>query len=99
MDYAKTNTEFQAALAAYDPPEGLAEESAAAINTAKARASVVDQSAGVFNALRSAEGLDGESLALLVGAAYLISAGGWYGLGAAATEVLVTRGPELAALE
>lgn len=99
MDYAKTNTAFQVALAAYDPPEGLAEDAAAAISAAKTRVSIVDQSAGVFNALRTAESLDGESLALLVGAAYLISAGGWYGLAADATEVLVTRGPELAALE
>lgn len=91
MTYARTNHDFQNALAAYAP----AADEAAAINAAKARTSVVDQAVAVFGALGAAPALDQAGLALLLGAAHLIQESNWHDMASAAGELITARAGEL----
>ena len=93
MTYPTDIPSFRAALLAYAPAEDHAE----AIYTAQAAGSPVVQAVDVFNALRAAVDLDQPGLALLLGAAHLIAAGGWHGLAGDAAGVLATRVGELEA--
>ena len=75
MTYPTSIPDFRNALLAYEPDEATSE----AIYTAQAQASPVVQAVDVFNALSGAVDLDQPGLALLLGAAHLIAAGGWHG--------------------
>jgi hypothetical protein len=92
MTYPTDIPAFRDALMAYEP----AEDHAAAIYAAQAKPSPVVQAVDTFNALREAPDLAPAGVALLVGAAFLISAGGgWHGLAIEAATVLATRAGEL----
>jgi hypothetical protein len=97
MAYPKDIPAFRDALLAYSAPAGEIEEKVA---EAQAQASVVVQAVGLFNALkgRVAEmqaADDRAGLRLLAGAAHLIAANAWHGLGGEAFDV---RDQALAAL-
>lgn len=92
MPYPKDIPAFRDALMSYTP----AEDHEAAIYAAQAKASPVVQAVDTFNALREVPNLAPDGVSLLVGAAFLISAGGgWHGLASEAATVLATRAAEL----
>jgi hypothetical protein len=95
MAYPDTIPAFRDALLAYAPVEDHAE----AIYDAQAQASPVVQAVRVFETLKAVPDLTQDGLALLLGAAHLIAAGGWHGLAGEAATVLASRAPELAAPE
>lgn len=91
MSYPDTIPAFRAALLAYDPAEDHAE----AIYAAQAHPSPVVQTVRVFEALKGAPDLTQPGLALLLGAAFLITSGGWHGLSGEAATILAQRAAEL----
>lgn len=92
MSFPRTVAAFRAALTAYQPAEDIAEH----IYAAQAKASIVRQSADVFNALKAMPGLDQDGLRLLVGAAYIMANATWqHGLGTEPVEVLMARAAEI----
>jgi hypothetical protein len=93
MTYPTDIPSFRAALLVYEPAPDHAER----IYAAQASASIVLASVATFDALKSAPELSQAGLSLLLGAAHLIAAGGWHGLAAEATTLLITRVSELAA--
>lgn len=95
--YATTISDFRAALLNYQPPA----EFEPAIYSAQAAASPVVQCVETFGALKGAADLDQPGLSLLLGAAYLIAAGGWHGKDASpgeAATILAARAGDLEAL-
>ncbi len=91
MSYPTTIPAFRDALFAYQPGEDHAD----AIYTAQAQGSPVVQAVNTFNALKSAPELTQAGLSLLLGAAYLISSNGWFGLAGEAATILATRASQL----
>lgn len=91
--YPNTITDFRAALLNYQP----AAEFEPAIYSAQAASSPVVQCVETFNTLKGAANLDQPGLSLLLGAAYLIAAGGWHGMAGEAATILATRAVELEA--
>lgn len=91
MSYPTDIPAFRTALLAYEPAEDHAE----AIYEAQAHPSIVVQAVRVFEALKGAEGLTQPGLALLLGAAFLITSGGWHGLSGEAAALLAARASEL----
>lgn len=88
--YPTNRDDFRAALLAYAPPEDVQE----AIYAAQAATSVVVAAVEVFNTLKTID-VDEAGLRLLLGAAHLIAAGGWYGLSGEAATLLGQRAREL----
>jgi hypothetical protein len=83
---------FRTALMNYAP----AEDHEAAIFAAQAAASPVLACVSAFDALKAAPDLAQDGLALLLGAAHLIAAGGWHGLAGEAATLLAQRAYQLA---
>lgn len=89
--YPNTIPAFRDALLAYQPADDHAE----AIYAAHAQASPVVQAVNTFHALKAVPDLSQAGLSLLLGAAYLISSNGWFGLAGEAATVLATRAKDL----
>lgn len=95
MSYPTSIPAFRDALLAYQPAEDLTD----AIYDAQAQASPVVAAVTVFKALQGAESLDNDGLALLLGAAHLIAAGGWHGLAGEAATLIGQRAGDLVVSE
>lgn len=97
MTYPTSIPAFRDALLAYvpGPADQPGEDHTDAIYDAQAQASPVVAAVTVFKALQGAEGLDNDGLALLLGAAHLIAAGGWHGLAGEAATLIGQRAGDL----
>lgn len=89
--YPTNIPDWREQLLAYVP----AEDHAQAIYEAQAAASPVLAAVSAFNALKAAQGLSGDGLKVLLGAAHLIAAGGWHGLAGDAATLIGQRAGEL----
>jgi len=81
---------FRAAALRFDPPEAMRD----AFYAVQGEGSPVALAVGVFDLLKASP-VEGDGLKLLLGAAHLIAAQGWNGLGAEAATVLATRSRDL----
>lgn len=93
MTYPRTNVAFEDALLRHVPRE----ETAPAITAAQSQASIAERTTTIFEKLRGVPDLTQDELRLVLGAAYLISDGKWFGLGRDATDFMLARAGELQA--